>query len=219
MSDVAQAAAGSKNETNQKIGWTSEYYDALVRRLQAGGIGLTDVEPQAIGVTSCQSREGVTTVASNLAIAAAKVAKGPVLLVDANVRQPAVNRVFRVKAKRGLVDALSGEHPVFSLMKDSRIANLSLLSSGKRKKNERPPSYAPSVIRDLFDNLKDVFNIIVVDLPPAQPLTTCLSMASCLDGVLLVIAANKVRRDVAVRTRRQLSEVNADVLGVVYNKA
>jgi non-specific protein-tyrosine kinase len=69
-----------------------------------------------------------------------------------------------------------------------------------------------------LDNLKHVFHLVIFDLPPARELTTCFAMASQLDGVLLVIEAEKSRRDAARRTVQLLARVDAKVLGVVFNK-
>src|SRR5262245_13930521 len=62
---------------------------------------------QTIGVTSCESGEGVTTVATQLAATAAAIQKRPVLLVDANILRPATLRVFQLRPAMGLADAVA----------------------------------------------------------------------------------------------------------------
>jgi Mrp family chromosome partitioning ATPase len=70
----------------------------------------------------------------------------------------------------------------------------------------------------LLESLKHSFDLIIFDLPPANELTTCYAFASCMDGIVVVVEPRQVDRDVARRSARQLKEVNAKLLGVVYNK-
>ncbi len=161
----------------------------------------------------------MTTVAVNLAIAAAAVSRGPILLVDANVRRPFVQQVFKVQSQsgEGLVDAVLGRAGVFDCIVESPIGNLSLLLSGRTTDN-REPVYGAAPIEDLLDSIKHVFPLIFFDLPPATDMTACFALAGRLDGVVLVIEADRVERQVAERAKRRLLETNAKILGVVFNK-
>ena len=141
-----------------------------------------------------------------------------VLLVDTNVDRPGIEKSFRIASSQGFVQALCGEQSIFDMIQESRIENLSLMPAGRVAKGRSQPSYVPQRIRDLFEDLKHNYRTIIVDLPPVQPLTTCMSLAACLNGILWVIEADKVQREAVLRTSRRLAETEAKVLGVVYNK-
>jgi capsular exopolysaccharide synthesis family protein len=197
-------------------GRTSEYYDALLRRIH--NITAWDgAVPLAVGVTSCKPRQGTSTVAANLAIAAANVAKTPVLLVDANASRPSLSRTFRVRHNEGLINALVGDADAFHCVVDSGLHNLSLMLRGKTDLAQRP-SYGPSDISELIDMLKHVFNLIVFDLEHASELTTCFAFAPRMDGLLLVLEANRVDRGTLVRRQKQLKDMQVNLLGIVFNK-
>ena len=87
-----------------------DYYLALLRRLETehgqfngGGSAC------AVGLTSCDRREGVTTAAAHIALAGTRYLEGRVLLVDANIDHGSVGKVFGVNADTGLLDALRGQ--------------------------------------------------------------------------------------------------------------
>jgi capsular exopolysaccharide synthesis family protein len=173
--------------------------------------------PNAIGVTSCHSGEGVSTVSANLAIAAANVFEERVLLVDANVHRASVGRVFKIASEEGLLNVLAREQAAFDSVSESPIVNLAVMSIGKLRQG-REPAYDAKSIDELIDGLKHVFPLMVFDLPPANELTTCFSFASRLDGVLLVIEAERVEEQVARRACQQLANIGTNLLGVVLNR-
>lgn len=196
-------------------GRVSEHYYALLRRLQAVGDSASHHSP-AFGITSCQARAGVTTVAANLALAAASVNPGRVLLVDANVSKPAIGKVFRTSAEAGLVDVLAGDKPAFDCVTETSWPNLTLMLAG-RTQSGREPTYDASAIDEMLDTLKHVFQTIIFDLPPVHPLTNCYSLAGRLDGVLLVTVEGLDQQQGA-EALQHLADVKANVLGAVYNK-
>lgn len=197
----------------------SEHYDALLRQLQfrlQESSGLGEV-PQALGVTSRYSGEGVTTIAVNLALAAVNAMRQPVLLVDANVRRASLHKILRLSMTDGLVGAFSGESHVFDCIVESHIDKLSLLPAGKPPSGREPVLQA-GILEDTLDNLKHVFPLIIVDLPPATEFTACFALARKLDGVLLVIEAMRVDRESAERAKCGLSDSGANLVGAVFNK-
>ena len=172
---------------------------------------------RSIGVTSCSRGEGVTTIATNLAISAAREGSGPIVLVDANVNSPAVHRHFRVRRSPGFAEVLRGEVEVEAGLADSRFADLSLLTAGTHLASS-PLAYGPAALAELLGWLKQAFSYVIVDLPVADELSPCYELAGKLDGVVLVIEADRVRSQVARHAVEKLAESRANVLGVVFNK-
>lgn len=191
-------------------------YLALVQQLLASD-AFHARGARVLGVTSCLAGEGTSTVAANIALTTAGLDAGPVLLIDANDASPAVGKIFSVDAEVGLQNALSGSKSPLECVTPSPIEHLSLVLNGRRKSGEMP-IYSKSSIDELLLEWKDTFAWIIVDLPPASDVSTCTLLASRLDGVLLVVEADRVDQQVAQQTCARLQRANANLLGAVYNK-
>ena len=197
---------------------SSSYFSALARILQTK-TGTDDSESlRTIGVISCTAGEGVTTVATNLAIAAAGDHFGPVLLVDANLLQPDIGTLFDIDSPHGLADVLTQQRGAMEVLESSPVENLSLMLAGDYD-GEHRALVDVRVAQDLFEVLADVFKLTIVDLPPLSQSSISGLLAAQLEGVLLVVEEGCVEEPTAREIRQQLLEVGAHLLGVVYNKA
>jgi len=214
----ASRAAGNDAKSRRTTTPAAAHYEALLRQLQ---LALPANASPAIGVTSCLPGQGTSAAAANLAVAAANVSR-QALLVDANVEHGSVGKVFKVSAERGLSDFLSSEASTFSfdettdgLISASPVENLSLMLPG-RSGGSRQPCYDSRTVGELIDTLKHIFQFTVFDLPVANELTTCFSLASRLDGVLLVMSPGKVTEVQAKRAVQQLRNAKCEILGAVW---
>jgi Mrp family chromosome partitioning ATPase len=195
---------------NQELQNTDEYYKVLYQRMRTL---LTERDGAAVGVTSCVHGEGVTTVASQLAQVAALEQDRPVLLVNANVQDAC--------SERGLSDILAGHQSVDSVDPDNVICatsvpHVSLLRSGTTVVGNS--HCTGDRFKQTVSELRKTYPWVFVDLPPAGGLNDCLTFASGLDGILLVVEAERVRNQVVRRTKEQLLQAGAILLGVVFNK-
>jgi succinoglycan biosynthesis transport protein ExoP len=156
----------------------------------------TSTQPlRVVGVTSCRRGEGVSTVASRLAIAAAEQGEQKVLLVDvASDRDP---------------DALE------QALQHSSLENLWMLPAGSRF-SDSPGDEARTTLSELLSGLATEFSFVVLDMPPVDELDDVAAVASAVDGVLLVVAADETRASHARSAAEALSR--ARVLGAVLNK-
>ncbi len=197
---------------------SSSYFSALARYLQSQ-VGTDDRESlRTIGVISCTAGEGVTTVATNLAIAAAGDHFGPVLLVDANLQQPDIATLFGVDSHLGLANVLNRDRAAMEVLKSSPVENLSLMLAGEYD-SEHSALVDAQVAQDLFEVLADVFKLTIVDLPPLSQSSISGVLVAQLEGILVVVEEGCVEEPAAREIRQQLLEVGAHLLGVVYNKA
>jgi len=193
------------------------YFEVLMQRLSLGHNASTDGKPCALGVTACGEGQGVSTVAARLAVAVAQSGGGPVVLVDASAQRPSVGKRFDAESSRGLADVLEGTESLFDCLVDSPIDDLSLLLPGA---SMQPTSCVdPTALEQLVDSLTHVFPRVIVDLPQAIDSPLCHAWAEQLDGVLLVIEAERVPPELAQRACQQLAAAKANVVGVVYNKS
>ena len=124
-------AAGARSDTSRSLGEeVREYYRTVLRQLPWLGSGSSD-SLRTLGITSCYSGEGVSTVAAQLAVTAAASGDRPVLLVDCNLARPSVEQTFKVDPTPGLAEALLDNGQIAAGIQPSPVANLSVLPAGK----------------------------------------------------------------------------------------
>ncbi len=195
---------------------TSEGFRALAQRLST----MRDRDGRAlntIGVTSCSSGAGVSSIAANLAIGAADIGAGPVLIIDLNTSSPSQAAMFDLTGNLGLQDAISGTTPLVDCPRETGIPQLSLLapnSDGSRTTVQCDPAQ----FRGLLEFYAQEFELIVLDLPAANETTMCLPITSLLSGVLFVVEAERTRCEAALRAQSRLLHAQANLLGAVLNK-
>ena len=168
---------------------------------------------QVLQVTSAVPADGKTTIASNIAISMAQMGK-KVLLVDADMRRPQVNKLFGIdedEQEAGLswlLQQVTGDREVPSEMLDqaiveTEVANLSLIWAGERPDNPAE-LLASSRFDHVVDALRDRFDIVIIDSPPLLVVTDPSNIAPRVDGVLLVIRLRKDARPLAAQASRML---------------
>ena len=192
----------------------AEQYRTLRHRLERRR---ETVPLQAIAVTSASVADGKTTTAINLAGALAQSRDGRVLLIDADVRRPAVTAQMRLGDARppGLVDAvLDRERSFEEMIQAVPGINLSVLPAG------RLPAAPYEVLRsrrfgELLEQARRLFDFVVVDTPPVLPVPDARLIARWVDGVLLVVGAHKTPRKLLEETLNQIDP--ARLIGLVFN--
>jgi len=171
--------------------------------------------PKTILVTSSQPGEGKTTTAVNTAISLSQLGAS-VLLIDADLRRPAVHKAFKIPPTRGISNYLSSHTPLENLIVKLPIPNLSVLPCGPI-----PPNPAELIssdrMKDLLRNLGQQFDHILIDSPPLISVTDPVILSTMVDGSILVVQAGKTTRELVRRARRELGGVGAKIFGVVLN--
>jgi Mrp family chromosome partitioning ATPase len=159
----------------------------------------------------------VSTVAVHLATTAASLADHRVLLVDANFARPSVPRIFGVRGRPGLAEAIQNGHELSEVLQPSGVDNLSLLVGGRPVGGHSRVFGAPA-LEGLVKELAGEFDLVVVDLPAAGQSTAALRLAGHLDGIVLVVEAGRAPCEAAQRVSAVLVRAGAHLLGVVLNK-
>ena len=191
-------------------------YSEAVRTLR-NTIRLGGLEGQrgTILVTSASATDGKTTAAANLASANAEHGR-KTLLIDADLRRPAVHKGFGMWPGTGLSDVLQGKrswkHVLVTV--DDR-PNLTLLPAGPPSR--RAADLASPRIVDLLDEMAREYDLIIVDGPPLLGFAEPLEIAKAVDGVLVVVRAGKTKRQAASAALAALRRVRANVVGIVLN--
>jgi non-specific protein-tyrosine kinase len=207
-------------------------------RLLAANLGLTGgpAPPRALLVASPGPGEGASRVAANLARVAAEGVPR-VILVDADLRQPAQHALFGVAGRPGLAQLLAGatgttepaELPLVAVA-EGRLALLPAGTGDATGAAEATgasgrPAVGSSVgspgellgrgrVPALLAALRAAGDLVILDAPPVTAVADAALLAPHVDGVLLVLTAGRSRRDETARARELLDHVGARVLGV-----
>ncbi len=167
--------------------------------------------------TSSHRSEGKTIASINFAVAVAQDTSKRTIIVDADVREPTVHSLLGMKTGRGFGDLLVSDAPVDSVVVNTPIPGLSAILCG-----EIPPNPAellgPARTRQIFAELKQKYDCIVVDTPPVLPVADTAHMAAFADGVVLIVEAAKTGRKRILRAVQLLHNANASVIGFLLNK-
>ncbi|MGY1639799.1 polysaccharide biosynthesis tyrosine autokinase [Geodermatophilus sp. SYSU D00703] len=173
-------------------------------------------EPFSVAVTSSLPQEGKSTTAINLALALSEVCDR-VLLVDADLRRPAVAQRLGLEGAAGLSTVLVGRADVEDVVQPWGDGGLSVLTSGAVPPNPAQLLDSPRM-RALMAELEGRYDVVVVDSPPLLPVTDALLVSRCTRGTLLVVDSRRVRRHQLAEALRQLAAVQTRLFGVVVNR-
>ena len=170
-----------------------------------------------IGVTSAMRGEGKSTTAINLSYVFAE--KGSkVLLIDADLRIPSVAKKLRIKSSPGIADLLRGKGAQVSEFESHILNNWFVLPSGDIPPN---PSelLGSSRMKNILEQLREIFDYIIVDLPPVNIVSDTISISSLISGMIVVIREDHTEKKELERCFRQLKLSNVNILGCVMNGA
>ena len=192
---------------------SAEAYKTLRTNIQYSSF---DKEIKTILVTSTIPGEGKSTIAGHLALSFAQQDK-KVLVIDCDLRKPALHKMFKLSNFKGLSDVIVGNSDLEKAMYNYRD-NFDILTSGKIPPN---PSeiLASNAMTMLLEKLKTMYDIIIIDSAPLQAVTDAQIISNKVDGTLLVIRAGLTKREAILQAKELLNQVNAKILGVVLNGA
>ncbi len=193
------------------IGLFMESYRIMRTKIQHINKGK---EAKIMVVTSTDINEGKSTVASNLAISFAKIGK-KVILIDYNLRKPALQNYFYSEKEEGLVEIINKEVFIDKVAIDYN-QNLKVLLSGKIPRN--PADILESQnMNDFFENLKREYDLIIIDTVAIDFFTDTQILIEKADGTILVSRAYKSRMESLNKGIEKLSNISANIIGVVLN--
>jgi len=213
------ATAGLVAYTEPKSA-AAEAYRTLRTNIQFAS---PDKPVHTILATSTSPDDGKSTTIANLAITFAE-AGSSTILIDGDLRRPHIHSIFGLSNDAGLTTLVAemarntGSSMAVLPLQAGPVANLQILTSGPVPPNPAE-ILASKRLADILEMLKARADYILIDTPPIIAVTDAAILSSRVDGVLLVVNAGKTRRDLAVKARDMLQQVNANVLGVVLNNA
>lgn len=188
----------------------AESYRTLRTNIQYSSF---DKEYRVIVVTSSEPGEGKSTTSGNLALSLAQSEK-KAILIDCDMRKPSIHKKFKISNIYGLSDVLVGKETLDDAT--SKRGNLTILTAGKIPPN---PSemLGSKAMSNLIEELKKDFDYIILDTPPVQAVTDSQILSTKADGTILVVRAERTKKDSVQNSINLLKKVNANIIGTVLN--
>lgn len=213
MHKRATKMTGASSSKNRK---SLSEIDTLFWRVKAR-LNANSSEGQVIAMTSCCRESGVSTLIANLAVRATDNHMGPVLIIDANIAAPRQHRLFRQKAKFGLVDVLVGAMAPAEAVIHTNIEALDIIPLGLPSHFE-----AARVVSlncdEMFRWARDHYAIVFVDLPQIEDLRHGLMIARQADMTLVAVRSDTVRRTSAAQSVERLISDGVNVAGTILSR-
>lgn len=197
-------------------GASSPFTEAILLLRSTVLFALAGNIPSVIAITSSVPGEGKSTISAHLAAEIASLGD-QVLLIDGDLRAPNMHRLFRIANRQGLSSVLAGRTTADQVMiKAPGLPNLTLLPAGASV--ARPGHLLQAALPELMDDLRNQFNYILIDCPPALGFSDANAVATLADGVILVVHAGQTDRNLLATSIRQLRLIRVKLLGVILNK-
>lgn len=174
--------------------------------------------PKVIVVTSAQAAEGKSTTSYAMAAGFARIGIAP-LLIDADLRRPALHRLAGVNPEKGLTDLLisQGEPADVTIEMQAGDAPFDLLPAGPL-----PPSPSELLSSPRMAQLLEIFanryGVVIVDSPPVLGLADAPMLAAIADGTVFVVEAERGRSGSLKAALRRLRSLEPTILGAVLAK-
>jgi len=192
-------------------------FSEAIRTIRTGVLlSSLDHPHRVILVSSSVPGEGKSTLSANLALALGQIKK--VLLIDADMRRPAVARAMdSLKGRAGLSQFITGDAKISECVTQIEGSNLFVMGAGVIPPNPLE-MLSSKRFSDSLDNLKKAFDHIVIDCPPALAVSDALVLAKLSDAVLYVVKADSTPHQLAQHGVKRFRRVGAPLLGVVVNR-
>jgi capsular exopolysaccharide synthesis family protein len=165
-------------------------------------------------ISSSLPKEGKSFVAANLAQVMVKQHGRRVLLIDGDLRGSRLHLALGSPSSPGLTDYLMGESDEFAVMQRGPMENLFFIASGRQVASPAE-LVANGRLKFLMNRVEALFDWIILDSPPAVPVSDASLLANFCDGVLIVVRSNVTPSDVARKVRQEFRD--KQLLGVVLN--
>jgi succinoglycan biosynthesis transport protein ExoP len=184
---------------------TTVLYDAHQRSLRC------------LMVTSAVGHEGKTTLATHLATSLARAGRRTIL-VDCDLRRPAVHMLFDLDLQPGFAEVSNEEEQLSAAIRTTHVPDLYILPAGAMQYSVAE-GLTNGHVAEMLERLKEEFEFVIIDSAPILPVTDSLIIGQHVDGVILSVlrGASQMHRVTAAHSR--LSMLGIEVIGAVVNRA
>ncbi len=224
IKDISNIFSFSLNKENSKVTsdeitgnrfLCSESFRSLVTSIRF--LTLSDNSVNSILITSTKPSEGKTTITSLIAKTLADLGN-KVILVDADMRRPAIHKFFKVDNLQGLSNLITDSKITLEevILKTS-VPNLELITAGICPPD---PVYllTSSKMKKIFKNISELdYEYIIFDAPPSETLADANVLSQFTNLNLFVVSLNKVERNSFKKVINKLSKISKSQIGIVIN--
>ena len=179
--------------------------------------------PSSILITSCNSGEGKSWIASNMAIAYAQ-AKKNVIIIDSDMRKGRQHKIFSVDNKLGLSNCLNqlGENKddyqeLGKYIKETKIAKVHIMTMGSIPPNPSELLLSRKMER-LIKMLKNIYDIVIIDGTPCNLVSDSIPVSRITDGTVIVTESKKTKIEDLKNLKNQISNAKGTIIGTILNK-
>ncbi len=173
---------------------------------------------KVIGLTSSLPREGKSTIAASLALTIA-AAGAKVMLLDFDLRNPALTRTLAPKASVGFLDVISGRSSLADALWSDQSKYLSFLPTITKSLFVQSNEIMGAQLTKMFiDKLRGEYNYVIVDLPPLAPVIDAKATTHLIDAYLFVVEWGATKVDVVEHALGRAPSITENTLGVILNK-
>lgn len=172
--------------------------------------------PLTCVVTSARPGEGKSTICVNLAFACANAGER-VLLIDADLRKPTIDRILGLVQTAGLTTVLTGRATLGQVIQHAGVDHaIDVLTSGQIPPNPAELLGSPAMT-ELLASVRPHYDVILIDSPPLLPVVDAAVLTRQASGAVVVARVNAIHRGDVVRATAQLDQTGGRALGIVVN--
>ena len=179
--------------------------------------------PSSILITSCNSGEGKSWIASNMAIAYAQ-AKKNVIIIDSDMRKGRQHKIFSVDNKLGLSNCLNqlrenkdDYQELGKYIKETKIAKVNIMTMGSIPPNPSELLLSRKMER-LIKMLKNIYDIVIIDGTPCNLVSDSIPVSRITDGTVIVTESKKTKIEDLKNLKNQISNAKGTIIGTILNK-
>ncbi|MFP8967991.1 CpsD/CapB family tyrosine-protein kinase [Pokkaliibacter sp. CJK22405] len=176
---------------------------------------LEDPEQQVFLMTAPGPQTGTTTAARQLAEQLARSAMGRILLIDTSLSDQSLTREAGLAEAPGLIEALQ-QQAISSAVTSSHYVSFDVLPLGRRQFWQDGLYHRQ--LRPLLNELRSRYRFIIIDSDAVYTSADTLMLSALVDGVILVVAGENTRWEVAQATVQRLRQSGAKLLGTIFNR-
>lgn len=203
----------SKNPSARDLYWQGMMTESVdgIRTVLLHASKSSDLK--TVMVTSALAGEGKTSVASQLAASLARGWK-KTLLIDGDLRNPAIHRLFNQPVEPGFSEILRGEVDFEEAIRSTHVSRLWMMSAGNWDPHA-VQALAQEGIRGMFAEFKDQYDYIIIDSSPVLPVADSLLLGQHVDGVVLTILRDTSRAPAVHTARQKINNLGIRNLGAI----
>jgi receptor protein-tyrosine kinase len=191
--------------------------DEALRLVQRVFLLPTQDAPRMVVIAGVNHGDGCSWISAIVSRILARNAHGPVCLVEANFRSPALPALFGTTNHHGFTDALQGKGPIRNFAKPVAGDKLWLISSGALA-GDSAQLLTSELIKARLVELRSEFDYVIIDAPPLARYDDAIAIGQLTDGLILVLEAGSTRRETAHLAAANIRSSNIPLLAVVLNK-